>query len=397
MPCPLQSPRALLFDGFLGHGFVRSLGGELGQEWMARSEAQPPQTTDDLLELVHVIVPFHIRQHSEHEAIDLLLEVDHLGEVLNFVDASSAPRICRYLLACADFLPEGEEAEVLKVAERVCRKADMWPDALRCAARTGEPEAVQQVFNDAPDGVVKKQLALMAGSLQLNIVTDNEELQALCGNSRLSSWYLQLAKDLNVSEPKHPDEIVKTSDTRLAGGMEDAKKNLATSIISALTNAGHCNDKVLCATLAQGTDGAEAGSNAKWCVAPLQPHVDSVIPVHFVFVLMHLRRASHSSTHSIFRFYRHKDDSQFSAVAALGLVHLWNIEECPNIIDVLSYATENEISAGALLATVCCNCRSEMDPALAILRDHLDLTNAEVPAHHLPAVCFCNTLARYRL
>lgn len=81
------------------------------------------------------------------------------------------------------------------------------------------------------------------------------------------------------------------------------------------------------------------------------------------------------------RFYKHKDDSQFSAVAALGLVHLWNIEEGPNIIDVLSYATENEISAGCLLATgiICCNCRSETDPALAILRDHLDLTNSETP------------------
>ena len=255
-----------LLNHSAGHGYVRSLGGELGQEWMTRSESQPPQTTDDLLELVHVIVPFHIRQHSEHEAIDLLLEVDHLGEILNFVDAASAPRICRYLLSCADFLPEGEEAEVLNVAERVCRKADMWPDALRCAARTGDPEAVQQVFNDAPDGVVKKQLALMAGSLQLNITTDDEELQGLCGNSRLSSWFLQLAKDLNVSEAKHPDEIVKSSDTRLAGGMEDAKKNLSTSIISALTNAGHCNDKVLCATVAEGAAGADAGSGAKWCV-----------------------------------------------------------------------------------------------------------------------------------
>ena len=183
----------------------------------------------------------------------------------DFVDAASAPRICRYLLSCAHFLPEGEDTEVLNVAERVCRKADMWPDALRSAARIGDPEAVQQVFNDAADGVVKKQLALLAGWLQLNIVTHNEELHALGGNSRLSSWYLQLAKHLNVSETKHPDEIVKSSDTTLAGGMEDAKKNLATSIISALTNAGHCNDKVLSATVAEGAAGADAGSGAKWC------------------------------------------------------------------------------------------------------------------------------------
>jgi 26S proteasome regulatory subunit N1 len=342
---------------------------------MARSEAQPPETTDDLLDLVHVIVPFHIRQHSEHEAIDLLLEVDHLGEILNFVDAASAPRICRYLLSCADFLPEGEEAEVLKVAERVCRKAEMWPDAFRSAARTGDPEAVQQVFNDAPDGVVKKQLALMAGSLQLNIVTDDEELQALCGNSRLSSWYLQLAKDLNVSEAKHPDEIVKSGDTRLAGGMEDAKKNLSTSLISALTNAGHCNDKVLCATVAEGAAGAEPGSGAKWYAPNFPRFVDFLPP--FICYAVPLA----SPTHCMCRFYKHKDDSQFSAVAALGLVHLWNIEEGPNVIDVLSYATENEISAGCLLATgiICCNCRSETDPALAILRDHLDLSTPDTP------------------
>jgi 26S proteasome regulatory subunit N1 len=259
---------------------------------MARSEAQPPETTDDLLDLVHVIVPFHIRQHSEHEAIDLLLEVDHLGEILNFVDAASAPRICRYLLSCADFLPEGEEAEVLKVAERVCRKAEMWPDAFRSAARTGDPEVVQQVFNDAPDGVVKKQLALMAGSLQLNITTEDEELKALCGNSRLSSWYLQLAKDLNVSEAKHPDEIVKSGDTRLAGGMEDAKKNLSTSLISALTNAGHCNDKVLCATVSEGAAGAEAGSGAKWYVPHPACFIDFSSPY---FLLRCTSRIPHSS------------------------------------------------------------------------------------------------------
>ena len=88
-----------------------------------------------------------------------------------------------------------------------------------------------------------------------------------------------------------------------------------------------------------------------------------------------------SPAHCLCRFYKHKDDSQFSAVAALGLVHLWNIEEGPNVIDVLSYATENEISAGCLLATgiICCNCRSETDPALAILRDHLDLSTPDTP------------------
>jgi hypothetical protein len=81
----------------------------------------------------------------------------------------------------------------------------------------------------------------------------------------LSSWYLQLAKDLNVSEAKHPDEIVKSGESRLAGGMEDAKKNLSTSLISALTNAGHCSDKVLSATVDEGAaGGADSNAGAKW-------------------------------------------------------------------------------------------------------------------------------------
>jgi len=59
--------------------------------------------------------------------------------------------------------------------------------------------------------------------------------------------------------------------------MEDAKKNLSTSLISALTNAGHCNDKVLCATVAEGAAGAEPGSGAKW-YAPNFPRFLDFLP-----------------------------------------------------------------------------------------------------------------------
>jgi hypothetical protein len=98
------------------------------------------------------------------------------------------------------------------------------------------------------------------------------------------------------------------------------------------------------------------------------------------------------------RFYKHKGDSQFSAVAALGLVHLWNIDEGTNAVDVLTYATETEISAGALLATgiICCNCRSDTDQSLGVLSDPLDLSSDVPPLKRIAAamglgLSYCGT------
>lgn len=51
----------------------RHLAGEIGSEWAERIEADKP--TDDLLALVHQIVPFHMAHNAEPEAVDLLLEV----------------------------------------------------------------------------------------------------------------------------------------------------------------------------------------------------------------------------------------------------------------------------------------------------------------------------------
>lgn len=52
----------------------RHIAGEIGAEWAERIEAE--KSTDDLLTLVHQIVPFHMAHNAEPEAVDLLLEVN---------------------------------------------------------------------------------------------------------------------------------------------------------------------------------------------------------------------------------------------------------------------------------------------------------------------------------
>ena len=65
--------------GCWGHEFVRSLAGEIGQEYNARVIAGADPETDepfaDLLGMVDIIAPFHISHNAEAEAVDLLIEV----------------------------------------------------------------------------------------------------------------------------------------------------------------------------------------------------------------------------------------------------------------------------------------------------------------------------------
>lgn len=79
--------------GRWGHEYLRSLAGEIGQEYSARRmrivkgadggkegvDAMDADEGDvdvsDLIELVDDIVPFHLQHNAEAEAVDLLVEV----------------------------------------------------------------------------------------------------------------------------------------------------------------------------------------------------------------------------------------------------------------------------------------------------------------------------------
>ena len=104
--------------GSWGHEFVRSLAGEIGQEYAARvvDGADPDQdaTFTDLFRMVDVIVPFHLTHNAEAEAIDLLIEVQRLKRLLELdaVDENNYSRICLYLTKTADFMSDPDDLEV---------------------------------------------------------------------------------------------------------------------------------------------------------------------------------------------------------------------------------------------------------------------------------------------
>ncbi len=104
--------------GSWGHEFVRSLAGEIGQEYNARviagADPEEDEPFRDLLGMVDVIVPFNVSHNAEAEAIDLLIEVQRLKKILELdsIDQKNYRRVCLYLIKTADFMSDPDDYEV---------------------------------------------------------------------------------------------------------------------------------------------------------------------------------------------------------------------------------------------------------------------------------------------
>lgn len=104
--------------GSWGHEYVRSLAGEIGEEYAARviDGADPEQDEPfaDILKMVDVIVPFHVTHNAEAEAIDLLIEVQRLKNLLKLdtIDENNYQRICLYLIKTADYMSDPDDLMV---------------------------------------------------------------------------------------------------------------------------------------------------------------------------------------------------------------------------------------------------------------------------------------------
>ena len=138
--------------GSWGHEFVRSLAGEIGQEYNARVVEQgiDPDSGDepfqDLLDLVQRIVPFHVSHNAEAEAVDLLIEVQRLQYLLQMqdelIDETNAHRICLYLVKTADYMSDPDDFVVsIETAFRVSGIGSLfltrWLILLSCVGNVG--------------------------------------------------------------------------------------------------------------------------------------------------------------------------------------------------------------------------------------------------------------------
>lgn len=333
--------------GSWGHEYVRNLSGEIKEEYAQRG-SPAKEDCADLMALVDEIIPFNIGANAEPEACDLLMEVGRLPDILKFADSSNYERIGLYLQSCASYLAEPDDTAVLQVACTMYRQVKQFPEAMRMALRLNEMEVITAIYEECDEGredtpsLEKKQLALVLGRQQMMVEEDDEDLQELQFNTRLSEQFLGLARDLEVLEPKTPEEIYKSNlDSRGSGSMDSARANLASTFVNAFVNAGYTKDKLM--QVGEQADGAEGGEvqDNKW-------------------------------------LFKNKDHGMMSAAASVGMLLLWDIEQGLNEIDRYLHDSNNYIQAGALLAMgiVHSGVRHDCDPAKALLTEYLESSNS---------------------
>lgn len=325
--------------GSWGHEYVRNLSGEIGREYSQR--LQDESSVDELLELVEQILPYDMTHNAESEACDLLLEVDRLDWITRYVTQDNHSRVCLYLLGFSSFVIDVEELDkILSVVYDTYKACNMLPDALRVAIKMDDRERMSEVFTLTDDSVLKKQLGFILGShkVVLDEFIDDDEMMEVIGNAKLHEHYLNLAKDLDVLEVKTPEDIYKThlidqsrSRRQVGGNVDSAKQNLASTFVNAFVNAGFSKDSLM------------TSEGSEWV-------------------------------------YKTKDQGKISAVASLGLICLWDLENGFATVDKYTYHNQDVFRAGALLATglISSGVTSEMDAAFALLSEHTESSNIQL-------------------
>merc|ERR1719469_1320257 len=103
-----------------GHEYVRHLAGEIVGEYNDLSEDHKDK--ENLIFLAKQIVPSQMKHHAEAEACDLLMEVEQLDVLEQYVDEAAFNRVCLYLVSCVPYVPDPENTNLLKTALGIFRK-----------------------------------------------------------------------------------------------------------------------------------------------------------------------------------------------------------------------------------------------------------------------------------
>ncbi|KAF2459170.1 armadillo-type protein [Lineolata rhizophorae] len=324
--------------GSWGHEYMRHLALEIGQEYQTR--INDDKATDDLTDLALMLVPFFLKHNAEADAVDILSELEMIEEIEQYLDENTFGRVCLYMVSMVPLLTYPDNERFVRTTYNIYRKYKQYTRAMILAIKLNSPELIEESLRATDDKAIQKQMGFIIARqrIQLDIpdlAEDDPELYDCMSNTNLSNYFKLLGKELNVLDPKVPDDIYKThlESSRTAGltNTDSARHNLASAFVNGFVNAGFSNDKLLLS--------AETNKGS-WV-------------------------------------WKTKDEGMMSTAASLGLLLLWDVEDGLDKIDPYTSVPEDYIKAGAMLAIGMVNSgvRMESEPAMALLLDNNSIRN----------------------
>ena len=259
------------------------------------------------------------------------------GQVTIFSLASTA---LINLSSTVPLLTFPENDNFLRTTYKIYMKYKQYTQAVVIAIRLNDRDLIEETLNATKDKTLRRQMAFLIARQRIWFdlsEDDDPELQGCLDNTKLPDHFKALGKELNILDPKTPDDIYKThlESSRTAGltNTDSARHNLASAFVNAFVNAGFGNDKLM----------LNSDSKNSWV-------------------------------------WKTKDEGQMSTAASIGLLMLWDVEMGLDKIDPYTNVDEELIKAGSMLATGIFNSgvRMESDPAMALLGDEDNLNHKNV-------------------
>jgi len=332
--------------GSWGHEYIRHLALEIGQEYQNRLNDE--RDVQDLTELALSLVPYFLKHNAEADAVDLLSELEMIEEIPRFLDENTFSRVCLYMVSMVNLLTYPEDVQFLRAAHDIYVKYNKLAQAMVVAIRLNDVELIRQDLESTEDVALKKQLAFLVARQRISIdvpseTKDEQEVADCLSNTQLSNHFKTLAKELNILEPKVPEDIYKThleTGRGSSAAADSAKHNLASAFVNAFVNAGFGSDKLMLVE----------GDQRPWV-------------------------------------WKTKDDGMLSTTASLGMLMQWDVEGSLDTIDRFQQVAEDPIKAGALLAYGIVNSgvRMEGDPVISLLSDD-DVLQSPKPSIRMAAI-----------
>ncbi|ETW33013.1 hypothetical protein PFTANZ_06268, partial [Plasmodium falciparum Tanzania (2000708)] len=340
-----------------GHEYIKNLITKLLVEYKILKEEENNQngltttsttsnklvTINHIYDIVNIVVPYCFAHNTEYEAIDLLIEVDKINDIYLYVDEKSCDRSILYLLNLTHYSSSTDEYyKLMDVILNILKKHNKHVECLKILLRLNKIDKIKDLIFECNDILICKQIALICSRHCVHIQFTEEEIKkythlnlneisTLTSGEHLSPIFLKLAKDLDVEEPKLPEDVYKShlEEKRNTTVWDSAKQNLSSTFVNAFVNAAFCKDKLM-------------------------------------------------TVNSSLWIFKNKDYGLMSATASMGLLLMWNLDEGLSQIDKFQYSSDQYVKAGALMAfgLACTNIKNECDPAYALLSEHIDAENA---------------------
>jgi 26S proteasome regulatory subunit N1 len=329
----LQAPSTDL--GSWGHEYMRHLALEIGREFQNR--LNDDKSTDEVTDLASNLVPFFLKHNAEADAVDILSELEMIDQIEQYIDENTYARVCLYMVSNVPLLTYPDNDKFLRTTYQIYRKYKQYTQAVALAIRLNDRDLIEEAFNSTDDKAIRRQMAFLIARQRIWFDVsddDDSELQECLNNTRLPEHFKAMGKELNILDPKTPDDIYKThlESSRTAGltNTDSARHNLASSFVNAFVNTGYGDDKLM----------LSSDPKNSWV-------------------------------------WKTKDEGQLSTAASLGMLMLWDVETGLDKIDPYTNVEDDMIKAGAMLATGIFNSgvRMDSDPALALLGDEDNLSH----------------------